>query len=590
MSARSAVRAIDVRRRIALALVLAALLVFGGRLVQIQAVEGPVLAQQAQDLRTRTTTLAAPRGEILDASGEVLATSVTRYNVGVNQQLVRGFVPSDPDLAEEIDTGAAAAAALLAPLLDADRHELGARMVGESTFVYLARGLTPAEWREVSDLGIPGIEPERTTERVYPNGTTAGNVIGYVGREGHGLAGLELTMDELLTGEDGYRTVEVGFRGEVIPTGLREEVPAQPGASVHSTIDRDLQNVAQEAIDSAVSEHGGQWGALIVEEIGTGRVLALADSGAVDPGNYQAWDPEDRGSRAISTPYEPGSTGKLPTFLLALEEGVIEPETSMTVPDRYTTGNGQTFRDNDDHPTLQLTATGALQMSSNTATVQLAEAMTDADRHALFVDLGFGSRSGIELPGESSGIVHAHENWDGRTRYTTSFGQGISSTLLQNTSMVATIGNGGVYVPPRIMAGVTNPDGTYVPAEEPEGEQVVSAEATEDLLAMMEYVVMPTGTGPQGAVPGYRVAAKTGTAQIPDGAGGLEGRLGSFVGVAPAEDPQLAIGVVVFQGSGPSYGGTVAGPAFADVMGFALRDRGVPPSTEPTPELAIEVD
>ncbi|MFD1719305.1 peptidoglycan D,D-transpeptidase FtsI family protein [Georgenia deserti] len=576
------------RRRTALILVLTMLFVFSGRLVWVQAVQGPALADQARDDRTRTYTLTAPRGDIVDADGEILATSVERYNVGVNQQLVRTYQRTDPETGEVTGTGAAAAAEELAPLLDQDKAELGAAMVGDSTFVYLAKGLTPAQWRDIRDLGIPGIEPEQTTERVYPNGTTAGNVLGYVGRDGHGLAGLELSQDEVLTGEDGSMTVEIGGTGEIIPTGHRDEVPAEPGHTVNTTIDRDLQYVAQRSIDEAVEQFGAPWGAVVVEEIGTGRILALADSNTVDPGNYQAWAPEDRGSRAVSNPYEPGSTGKLPTFALALQEGAVDLETPFEVPDSITMRGGQTFHDNSPHERLHLTTTGALQMSSNTATVQIGDMVSDSDRYDLLRGFGFGRRTGIELPGEASGTLHEPSEWDGRTRYTTMFGQGLSVTLLQNTSMAATIGNGGVRVDPRIVDGTTDGDGAFTPAEIDPGEQVLDSDAADDLLAMMETVVQEGGTGPQGAVPGYRVAAKTGTAEIPDGAGGLSDRLGSYVGVAPAENPQIAVGVVVYDGAGTSYGGTVAAPTFSEVMGFALRENGVPPSTEPAPDLKLQ--
>ncbi|GAA4423785.1 penicillin-binding protein 2 [Georgenia halophila] len=578
----------QVRRRIVLILVLTMLFVFGGRLVWVQAVQGATLAREAREDRTRTVTVDAPRGDIVDADGEILATSVERYNVGVNQQLVRTYERTDPDTGQVLATGAAAAAEVLAPLLGRDKAELGAKMVGDSTFVYIATGLTPEEWREINELGIPGVEPERTTERIYPNGTTAGNIVGYVGRDRHGLGGLELSMDEVLTGEDGSITVEIGGTGEVIPTGHREEVPARPGHTVHTSIDRDLQYVAQESIDAAVEQFSAPWGAVVVQEIDTGRVLALADSNSVDPGNYQAWAPEDRGSRAVSSPYEPGSTGKLPTFAIALEQGVVEPATPITAPDTIEMPNGQVFHDNSPHETLDLTVAGALQMSSNTATVQIGDMVEDSDRYHLLREFGFGERTGIRLPGETPGVVHPYKDWDGRTRYATMFGQGLSVSLLQNTNMVATIGNQGVRIDPRIIDGTTDGEGAYTPTEPQSGKQVLDEDAADTLLQMMETVVQEGGTGPQGAVPGYRVAAKTGTAEIPDAAGGLSGRLGSYVGVAPAEDPKVAVGVVVYRGSGPSYGGTVAAPTFSEVMGFALRDMGVPPSTEPVPDLPLE--
>ena len=579
------------RRQAALVIVLTLLLVFGGRLVYVQAVQGPMLAEQAREDRTRTSHIRAPRGDILDADGEVLASTVERYNVGVNQTLVRNYERRDPETREVVGTGAAAAAEVLAPLLGRDKAELGAELVGGSTFVYLAKGLTPEQWRQIDDLGIPGIEPEETTERIYPNGTTAGNVIGFVGgdQDGDGqpdaLAGLELTLDEVLTGTDGSLTVEIGGTGQVIPTGTREEVAAVPGQTVHTTIDRDLQYFAQQTIDEKVAATGSEWGAVVVEEIGTGRVLTIADSSTVDPANYQDSEPADLGSRAVQSPYEPGSTGKLPTFAAALEEGKIDTDTAFTVPDRLTMPNGQTFSDNDPHETRHLTTTGVLSTSSNTGTVQIGDLVDDTVRYGYLKKFGFGTPTGIELPGESGGTLREPGSWDSRTRYTTMFGQGMSVTLLQNTSMVATLGNKGVRVAPRVVDGLTDGDGTHTPTLPADGEEVVSEETAAKMIAMMESVTADDGTGILGRVDGYRVGAKTGTAQIVDGSGGLNSRLGSYVGLVPAENPRIAVGVVLYKPVGMSYGGVIAAPVFRDVAKFALHQLGVPPSTTPAPDL-----
>ncbi|WP_127130859.1 penicillin-binding protein 2 [Georgenia sp. SYP-B2076] len=573
------------RRQLALVAVLTLLLVFGGRLVYVQALQGPELAEQAREDRTRTSLIRAARGDILDADGEVLATSVERFNVGVNQNLVRNYKRVDPETKKVLGTGAAAAAEVLAPLLGRDKAELGAELVGESTFVYLAKGLTPEQWREIDDLGVPGIEPEETTERIYPNGTTAGNIIGFVGRDGKGLAGLELTLDKKLTGTDGSLTVEIGGTGQVIPTGTREEVPAVPGQTVHTTVDRDLQFFAQQTIDAQVAKYGAEWGAVVVEEVGTGRILTIADSSTVDPASYQDSAAKDRGSRAVQSPYEPGSTGKLPTVAAAVEEGKVTTSTPFTVPDRLTMPNGQTFSDNDAHETLHLTPTGVLAMSSNTGTVQIGDLIDDHVRYGYLKKFGFGTRTGIELPGESGGTLREPDSWDPRTRYTTMFGQGMSVTLLQNTSMVATLGNKGVRVDPRVVDGMTDGDGTLTPTVPPEGVRVVSEETAATMVAMMESVTADDGTGILGRIDGYRVAAKTGTAQIVDGSGGLNSRLGSYVGLVPAENPRIAVGVVLYKPVGMSYGGVISAPVFRDVAKFALHTLGVPPSTTPAPNL-----
>jgi len=566
------------RHNAVLAVVLAVVIVFAGRLVYVQALEGPRLAQDALNTRLWHSTLQASRGDILDANGEVLATSVQRYNVGVNQLKVRDFVA---EIDGEEKRGAVAAAALLAPVLDRDPAELGAQLVGDSTFVYIARGLTPEKWREILALGIPGIEPEPTTERIYPNGNTAGNILGYVGRDGEGLAGLELAFEEQLRGVPGSSVVEVGLHGQSIPTGLREVTPAEPGDTLHTTIDRDINFRAQEIIQEAVDRYRAAWGAMVVQEIGTGRILAIAESDAVDPNNYQDSPPENRGSRAVQAAYEPGSTGKLPTFAAALDSGAVTPTTTFTSPDRYTTPSGQTFSDADPHPTEELTVAGILATSSNTGTVQIGDRMSDEERYAYFRAFGLGERTGIELPGETPGILGTPDTWDGRQRYTTMFGQGMAVNLLQNTGVVATFGNGGVYVPPRLVDGTTDASGRFHAAPEPEGRRVVSEETAQQMITMMEGVVSEEGTGILGQVDGYRLAGKTGTAQVPDANGRLTRTVANFVGVAPAEDPKFAVGIVVYHPGHQVPSSIIAAPAFKEIAAFTLQHLGIPPSTSP---------
>lgn len=575
------------RTRLLLVALLAVLLVVAGRLIWVQALEGPQLAADARDNRTRTYAVQAQRGDILDANGDVLATSVATYNIGVNQQLVTGYEVYDED-GNVVDGGISAAAERLAPILGQDAAELGARMVGESTFVYIARNVSPAQWRQIRELGIVGIEPEPTVDRLYPNGTTGGNVIGFVGRDGVGLAGLELTYEEMLAGTDGSTTVEIGRDGQVIPGATYADIPAVQGRDVQTTIDRNLQFYCQQVVDDAVAQHGAEWGAATIEEVGTGRILALCDNNTVDPGNYQAWAPEDRGSRAVTSPYEPGSTGKIPTFAAALDAGGVEVDSEWLTPDRLTMPNGQTFRDNDSHAPITLTTAGVLALSYNTGLVQVGDTVSDEERYDYFQGFGLGQRTGIELPGESPGILRPPDQWDDRSRYTTMFGQGMALTLLQSTSTAATIGNGGVRIAPHVVDAVEEFDGTMTPTPLLDGVRVVSEETADDLIAMMEGAVSREGTAQLAAVDGYRVAGKTGTAQVPDENGPLSGRVGTFIGLIPAEDPVVAIGVVMYNADGASYGSRVAAPVFSDLAAFAMEHLGVPPSTTPSPYLPME--
>ncbi|ACQ80666.1 Peptidoglycan glycosyltransferase [Beutenbergia cavernae DSM 12333] len=565
------------RQFVVLVMVLALMAAYAVRLVYVQVVAGPGLAAQARELRTDTLTLHAQRGAIVDADGNVLATSQMRYDIWVDQRQIPAFKVRDAD-GEVTAQGALAAAELLAPILDLDAHELGAQLTGDAG-VRIARDVTPEVRAAVVELGIGGaVWDELTTVRDYPATTTGGNLVGWVNEEGAGASGLEYALEAELSGANGETVFERGLTGQVIPGAPQHTTPAQDGRTVNTTLEQDLEFRAEEVIDGAVEQYGADWGAVVVIEVGTGRILALAESGAIDPNDPSGFG----GSRAIQDPYEPGSTGKILTVAAAIEEGVVEPDTVFQVPYRYTTSNGQTFKDHTEHPDEQLTTAGILADSSNTGTIQIGERMSDDVRARYMQDFGWGAPSGIELTGESTGSNLDPTGWDGRTRYATMFGQGLSVNLLQNTNVIATLANDGVHVQPHLVDGYTDTAGTFTPAELEEPRQVVSPETSEQVIRMLEGVTAAEGaTGTRAAIDGYRVAGKTGTAEIMGPGGELSDTVASFVGVAPAEDPQIAVGVVVYRPDTGFYGGTIAAPVFRDVASFALTSLGVPPSAEP---------
>ena len=567
------------------------------RLVDLQGVRAGDLAKSASEFRTRSYTLQAKRGDILDSSGAVMATSVERYNVAVNQQLIGEYVKYKEDDSGKlvaVGSGAAAAAQDLAPLLDMDEAELGGKLLGgdeKRPFVYLKKDISPELWRKIRELRIPGIEPEQVMKREYPNGKIAGNVIGYTGMTGAqtdddtpeqavGQAGIERSLNDVLTGEDGQLSVQIAG-GAVLPSGDRSETPAKDGSDVQLTINRDLQDNVENAVDATVEDQGAQWASAVVLEIGTGSVLALADSNTPDPSNLAATDPSNWGSRAVSTPVEPGSTGKVMTFSAAIDQGKVTPLSTFTVPDVITMPNGETISDNDSHATSDMTVAGILALSYNTGLIQIGDTIPDETRFDYMKKFGIGSKTGIELPSESAGILSDPSTWDNRTRYTTMFGQGWAATTLQLGQMVSVIGNGGVRVPVHIVDNVTDSDGTEHPTVVGDSVQVISPESADTMLDMMQAVTDPNSTGWRAAVPGYNIAGKTGTAQVPDEDGNLTRRVGTFVGLVPAEDPQIAIAVAVYNAPGAGYGGEVAAPVFKDVTTFAVRQLGIPPSTEP---------
>ncbi|MDM8085829.1 penicillin-binding protein 2 [Cellulomonas cellasea] len=551
-------------------MVLAVLTVFAGRLVYVQGIQGEAVAQEALQQRLGRDSSLAVRGQITDAKGDILARSVERYTLAVNQlDLAEWTVPrSDPKTG-----GPSAAAERLAPLLDMNAAELGALLTGESTWKVIKKGLLPEQMRDIKKLAIGGVQFERVLDRVYPNGTVAGNLLGWVNAEGVGAQGLEAVLDDQLTGSAGTYVWERGGGGQAIPGGYEESTDAVEGDTVQLTIRSDLQWKAQEAIDAQVAATGADSGSVIVTDVATGEILALADSGALDPNSPSG---DLSGSRSISGVFDPGSTAKVITMAAALETGLVDPLTPFEVPYQYTTDNNQTFKDSHEHAGMRLTTTGVLAQSSNTGTVMIGEKIPQQVRHDYLAKFGFGEKTGIELPQESRGILHPSDEWDGRTKYAVLFGQGVSVTALQATQVFATIANGGVRVQPHLIKGWTSADGQYTAAAPAASTQVVSKETADTVLTMLESAV-DDGTGSAAAIPGYRVAGKTGTAQSFN----PSGITASFIGVAPADNPRIAVSVVLHNPRTSEWGGTVAAPVFRDVTRDALLELGVAPSGAP---------
>lgn len=555
-----------------------------GQTVFLQVVKGPALAAAAKAERTITWVDRAQRGQILGRDSSVLATSSISYDIGVNQLLIAQYEETeareDPQTGKMEDVvvghGAAAAAARIAPILGVDPQELGAHMVGHSTYAIIAEAVEPDTWRRIKALDIPGVEPDQRTRRSYPAGKVAGNVVGYTyegdERELIGSAGLELTQNDVLTGVNGKASVEIGKTGAIIPTGSQDEEPAVPGTTVRTTIDPDLQALAQESIDEVVKAQGADWGTVVVMEPQTGKVLVLADSRSVDPADPGASAEGDRNARSVQAIFEPGSVGKVMTFAAALEKGVLTPTDSFVVPYTWQAPNGQEFQDSHPHEVQYLTAAQVLAESSNVGTVQIGDRVSDADRYAFMEQFGYGSLTGIEMPAESAGILSASDTWDGRTRYTTMFGQGVAGTSLQAVQVLATVANKGVCVPPRLIDAWIAPDGTETPQEQAPSRRVISEATAATLTDMLIGVTQEGGTAESASIDGYLVAGKTGTTEILT----ESGTVASFVGFTPARDPAIAVAVIVYRPDG-TYGGTVAAPVFRKIALAAMHSLGIAP-------------
>lgn len=562
------------RLRLGVLIALVLLVVLGLRLVFIQGVDASGHAQDAMKERLRSVTVAPERGSILDSQGRVMAASVARYDLVADQRLVKDFRRWDPESASMVDVSLSDSLDRLSGILGIDRAELEARMVGDRPYKVVSKGVTPEVKDEALDLGIPGLLAEPVTERTYPNGSVAGSILGFVGGDGTPLEGLELSQDEQLSGEPGERTYEIAADGVRIPNAEFSETPAVDGQDVRLTIDQDVQWFAQEAIAAKTESYDAAWGNIVVMDAKTGELLAMADSTTVDPSDPAATDHLFWRPTALTQSYEPGSTGKVPTFATAFEEGGVAPTDAFEVPNKQEF-DGQIINDSMPHDTYEMTAAGIFARSYNTGTVQVAESVDDQTRFEYMKKLGIGEHVDIGLPGSNKGILVPPEQWDGRQRFTTMFGQGYTQTTLHMAQVFQTIANGGVQKRTQLIDAYIDPDGSEHVQPDPEGTRIYSEETAEQMLRLMEGVVQ-VGTATPAKIPGYRVGGKTGTGEAA-GIGGYNGYTTSFTGVAPLDDPRFVVAVSVHRPQGHWRGWQVEDTA-AEVLSYLLAKYSVPPS------------
>ena len=571
---RSTFRLADPRRRGTILLIATGVVLslFGARLVELQAVRGETLASEALDQRLRTQEIPALRGEILDSAGEPLALTMEARNLTADQTLV-----TDP----------AAVADQLGPILGVDPEVLAQRLTGDRRFIYVAKGLTPETWDRISALRLPGLFSEQTSRRVYPAGDLAANVVGFVGADGAGLGGLEYADQQLLSGTPGKQTYERGPGGRVIPTASSSVTEAQPGTSVRLTIDRDIQYVAQQAIAKQVKNARADSGSVVVMDPRTGQILALASVPTFNPNKVASATDSNRKNRALTDVFEPGSTSKLMTLAAVVNEGKATPYSVVHVPPVLHRG-GDDFHDHTPHGALDLTLAGVMAKSSNIGTILMAERIGGKKLYKYAKKFGIGEPTGLDFPGEATGFIPAHEDWSPTSMPTIAFGQGLSVNAVQAASVFATIANDGVRIEPSLVAEYVHPDGSTEAPAPPKKTRVVSAATAKQVRAMLEMVVGPGGTAPMAAIPGYRVGGKTGTAQrFSEACGCYSGVVASFIGLAPADDPQLVVAVSVNNPRAGRYGGQLGGPVFQRVMTYALQAREVPPTGSKAPNLPL---
>lgn len=553
--------------------------VVAGRLFQLQGVEAATYATRAAQDRLATQVLSTKRGDITDVNGVPLATTVESV-----------AVTADPTLTK---SNAGKIARLLAPLLDKPEKELIDNLtMPDSRFVYLARKVYPEVWAKASkrldEADLYGIFTEPDPIRVYPSGPVASNVIGFVGAEGTGLAGLEYSLEDRLKGRPGKTTYERGAGDRQIPLARNAVRAAVPGKDVRLTLDRDVQWKAQRAIEAQVEATGADSGDIVVMDVKTGRLVALATAPGYDPNRIEDSTESDRVNRPLQDVYEPGSVMKVVTAASLLDAGYVTPDTKIEVPS-YLYRGGSRIKDYWSHGTEHLTFAGAIAKSSNIGTVLAVERMPAEEQAEYYAKFGIGESTGIGFPGESAGILAPLSEWADLERATMSFGQGLSVNAVQMAAAVNTVANGGVRVAPSLIEGYVGGDDKLDPLPAPERQRVVSEDAAKQVTTIMEAVAAEDGVAPAGAVPGYRVAGKTGTAQRVDPeTGSYSGYTTSFAGFAPAESPRFVAYVALQDPQSSQTGGTSAAPVFADIMEFTLHKYGVPPSTSTAPEVSLD--
>ena len=560
-------RRVNGRRRL-LALLILSVLAFtaiSGRLIVLQVLDAGSLDQAAARQRTTIIKLPATRGRIFDRNLGDLALSVPARAIYAEPRFIRDKRRTAGELAR---------------VLGMSRADI-ARRLASGSWVYVARRVPKARGDVVQRMKLPGIGVMVDVARRYPSGSVAAQVLGFVDVEGSGQAGIEQQYDGLLRGHPGRIQLERDPKGRAIPQGHRSLEPAEPGTDLVLTIDQHLQYVAEQSLQRAVRQHKARAGSVVVLVPRTGEVLAMANMPTFDPNRVSRSKPEARKNRAISDVFEPGSTNKTITAAAALQHGVVTPKTETIVPDNVPLCPEKTFRDSHSHAPELMTFAEIVAKSSNVGTIMTARELGPERLYKAELDFGYGRRSGVDLPGESPGIVRPAQSWYCTDLGTNAIGQGVAVTVLQMASVYATVANNGVLRSPTLLRGTVDARGHLAKAKRRPGRRVLSVRTARTLSRILEGVVKDGGTGTAAALEEWRVAGKTGTARKPDNVrGGYRpgAYVGSFIGYAPAERPAVVVAVVIDEPTRGYYGGAVAAPVFREVARTALRRLGVAPT------------
>src|SRR4029079_15366082 len=544
------------------------MLVVCARLIYLQFSQYDVLANRARQHQQNEIETMPHRGELLDRQERQLARSVQTVSLFIDpdgldtatlernaQQLAKSLGLKQPELTKEFRDAAAA----------------------KKRFIWIARRLDADVANKIVELKLPGLQTQLEPKRYYTNGSLAAHVLGYVGLDGKGLGGVEQFYNAKISGEAGHLLVEKDPYGKPYES---YEIAAKSGQTVVLTIDQTIQYQAEQALQSAVQRSHAKSGTVIVLDPRSGEILALANAPTFDPNKVSEAKPETRSNWALQNIYEPGSTFKVVAFSAALEKNLAKPTDHNDCQMGAITVAGRLVHDH--HPFGNLTIAEALAKSSNVAAIKLGMRVGDPTMYDYIRRFGFGSKTGIELPGETNGILRRVERWQPSSIGSIAIGQEVGVTPVQMVSAFGAIANDGMRIAPHLIREVRDAGGNVVYRAQPEQRRVISAETAVALRGMLEGVTL-NGTAKKAQLDGYSAAGKTGTAQKIDPktkAYSSTKFVGSFVGFAPVSNPQVAIIVVMDEPAGAYHGGDVAAPVFREVAEQVLPTLNVMPDIE----------
>lgn len=550
------------RRYVMLLLLLCGFGVILFRLVNLQVLQAAALTAKADRQHQKTVSFEGARGSVVDRHGKVLAMNME--------------VPSVFGVPMSLESPSSAARHL-SPVLHIKSDEIEKKLRQDKNFVWVARKVTPEQGRRLEQLSLDGIGVVMEGRRFYPKGPLLAHVLGFAGMDGQGLEGLERRYEAQLHGEKRVTILQRDALGRtVFPKGLKEQLPA-PGHALTLTIDEVVQYIAEKELEEAVNHARAKAGTIIVMEPATGAILAMAVSPRFDPNAVAALTADRWRNRALTDTYEPGSTMKIVVAAAALEEKLMAPGTMVFGENGHMVVANTTIHDHEKMGWI--TFAQMIQKSSNIGAAKTGMILGEQRLYRYLQAFGFGQRTDIDLPGEVSGLLKAPKEWGKRSLASISMGQEIGVTPLQMVSAVATLANGGVMMKPYVVSEVRDQKGHLMKEMLPQVKRrAVSPETARTLTTIMEGVVT-NGTGTKAAIPGFRVAGKTGTAQKIDprtGAYSSTQFVGSFVGFVPADAPRLAMIVVIDEPQGEAWGGVVSAPVFRRVGEQVLNYLGVP--------------